>query len=299
MALSIKVGTYTGTGSALSVTGVGFQPTVLLIKGGANIAQIATANQGSDKMQDITGATPATGRLTSFDADGFTLGTNAKVNTNGTVYHYVAFLDADATEMDRGTYAGTGSAQNITTAFQPDAVWIFDDLGDTGGWRTSTMATDSYSPYGAGAFLTDRILSLGATNFRVSFRNEVNGTGRNYYWVAFKTTTNKVKPLSYTGNGSDDRAITGVGFQPDFTMVKDAAANAMAVRFSTETGDNSYLMTASGEAANIIQSQDADGFTVGTAANVNTNTNTYHSLSFKSTSTTTATPNKLTLLGVG
>ncbi len=242
MSFNIKIGSYTGTGAAKSVTGLGFalnggSHVMLLIKGGANLAQVGTAEMGSNKMQDITGATPATGRLTSYDADGFTLGTDAKVNANGTVYHYIAIYDSTGASFRTGTYAGNATGPRAITGlgFSPDGLMIFDDLGDTGGWRTSDMATDSYLPYNGGALLTDRILSLDSGGFTVSFRNEVNGTGRNYYWAAFDTTANLFKPITYTGNGSDSRDITGMGFQPDAVMVKDSTTDAMAVRFSTET----------------------------------------------------------------
>jgi len=306
VALKIKVGTYTGTGSAKSITGLGFamnsgSHTMLLIKGGSNLAQVGTSEMGSTKMQDITGATPATGRLSSYDSDGFTLGTDAKVNNNTTVYHYLAITDTTGGSFKTGTYAGNSTGPRAFTGigFAPDGLFIWDDLGDTGGYRTSDMATDSYLPYNAGAQLTDRILSLDSDGFTLSFRNEVNGTGRNYYYAVIDTTASLFKPITYTGNGSDNRDITGMGFQPDCVWDKDTTTDAMAVRFSTESGDNAYLMTATGEAANIIQNFGSDGFQVGTSANTNANTNTYYSVGFKNSTTAPVTAHNLTLLGVG
>ncbi len=307
MALNIKVGSYLGTGVAQSITGLGFamnsgSNTFLLIKGGANIAQVTTSEMGANKTQNITGSTPGAGEVTSLDAGGFTVGTLGGVNTLATTYHYLAIYDSAGTSFKTGTYAGNATGPRSITApgFSVDWVGIWDDLGDTGGYRTSDMATDSYLPYGASAQLTDRILSLDATGFTVSFRNEVNGTGRNYYWAAFDTTANAFKPITYTGNGTDSRDITGMGFSPDCVWDKDTTTDAMAIRFSTESGDNAFLMTATGEATDIIQNFGSDGFQVGTSGNTNGNTKVYYSIGFKnSVAAGSATTHRLTTLGAG
>lgn len=306
MAFNIKAVAYTGTGLAQPITGLGFTMntgtnTVLVIKGGANIAQVTTGEMGANKTQSITGSTPGSGEVTSLDADGFTLGTLGAVNTLGTTYHAIAIYDSTGASVKTGTYAGnaTGPRSFTGLGFSPNALFTWDDLGDTGGYRTSDMPTDSFLPYNGGALLTDRILSLDSDGFTVSFRNEVNGTGRNYYWVAIKTTANLFKTITYTGNATDNRDITGMGFQPDCVWDKDSTTDAMAVRFSTETGDNAFLMTATGEAANIIQSFGTDGYQVGTSANTNGNTNTYYSVGFKNSTGAVAVAGSPTLLMMG
>ncbi len=44
---------------------------------------------------------------------------------------------------------------------------------------------------------------------------------------------------NYTGNGTDDRAITGLGFQPDVVIVKGDVAETAVMRTSTMAGDAS------------------------------------------------------------
>ncbi len=76
---------------------------------------------------------------------------------------------------------------------------------------------------------------------------------------------------TYTGDGIDGTAITGVGFPPDLVIVKAQGLARFAIfRTVSMIGDASMeLGNAAGLAANWIESLDADGFTVGDAAQVN------------------------------
>jgi hypothetical protein len=109
--------------------------------------------------------------------------------------------------------------------------------------------------------------------------------------------------VPYTGNSSNPRGITGVGFQPDFLWIKGRNANRNhmlvdAVRgygtsamntLGTET-QNVEQSDASNAGQNVhygnIQSLNSDGFTVsqgtgGNANNTNANTNTYVAWNWK------------------
>ena len=84
----------------------------------------------------------------------------------------------------------------------------------------------------------------------------------------------------YSGTGSSN-AVTGVGFQPDWTWIKDrdTASNHMvtdAVRGATKT---LYTQNADGEStvAQALKSFNTDGFTVGTDGDVNANTKNFAS----------------------
>lgn len=80
---------------------------------------------------------------------------------------------------------------------------------------------------------------------------------------------------SYAGDGADDRAITGLAFQPQFVLVK-GGANIAVVRTSTYAGDRSHTLTGLTYAANRIQAMTGTGFTVGTDAQVNAVGTTYY-----------------------
>jgi hypothetical protein len=93
--------------------------------------------------------------------------------------------------------------------------------------------------------------------------------------AAFAGTPN-LATGSYTGNGANPRAITGLGFHPDVVIVKVnwSAANpnqsAAVVKTSTLTGAASKpLSGAQNTSNNDVLSLDADGFTVGSTTAVN------------------------------
>ena len=76
----------------------------------------------------------------------------------------------------------------------------------------------------------------------------------------------------YTGTGSTN-AVTGVGFQPDWTWIKNRSITANHHLFDVARGATKYILTNSTNAeatdAQQLQSFDSDGFTVGTNGNVN------------------------------
>ena len=59
----------------------------------------------------------------------------------------------------------------------------------------------------------------------------MNQNGVTYYWTAFLERPGQMKVGSYTGNGNDNRSLTGVGFQPGYVMVMGAGATAAVQRF--------------------------------------------------------------------
>jgi hypothetical protein len=107
----------------------------------------------------------------------------------------------------------------------------------------------------------------------------------------------------YTGNSSNPRGITGVGFQPDFLWIKGRNANRNHMLVDAVRGYGTSAMNTLGtenpnaeqsDASNAgqnvhygnIQSLNSDGFTVsqgtgGNANNTNANTNTYVAWNWK------------------
>ena len=92
----------------------------------------------------------------------------------------------------------------------------------------------------------------------------------------------------YTGTGSSN-AITGVGFQPDTTWIKDRDASQPHVLFDAVRGANKRLYpnstAAEGTETQALMSFDSDGFTLGTWGDLN-NTDDFVSWNWKAGTTT-------------
>ena len=93
----------------------------------------------------------------------------------------------------------------------------------------------------------------------------------------------------YTGTGAE-LAITGVGFQPDITWIKNREQTDFQVFTNAVSGAGKYMETndALNESTNAecVKSYDADGFTLGTMIQNNTSAEDYASWNWKAGTTT-------------
>jgi hypothetical protein len=220
-----------------------------------------------------------TDRIESLDPDGFTIGTNSDVNATGVTYYWVA-MKAGA-ELKLGTYVGDGADNRNITGLGITPVWVITlGDGDDSAFRPGPLAGDaSYLMSGTG-IVANGIQVLQAGGFQIGSNNDVNETGTTYHYIAWASSSN-VAVGSYTGNGSDNRNITGVDFAPEVAWVKRSNAQQSSWRPASASGDRSLFWNATAEAADRIQALQADGFQVGVNAQVNTNTQTYYYLSLK------------------
>ena len=128
------------------------------------------------------------------------------------------------------------------------------------------------------------LLALGAATAVAAYVATISNSGNSFQAAAIFPGAIKMASGTYTGDATDNRAIT-VGFQPDFVMVKDLGNSEGAARSSSMTGDVSKPMgSLTAFQADNIQSLDATGFTIGTDNRVNRNNRTYHWVAFKANS---------------
>ena len=86
----MQAGSYVGNGAARSFTGAGFSPEyVMVLPAGTGRAVSRASGQTTSFQFDADTGNAA--RITSLDADGFSVGTSADVNTAGQSYHWIAW----------------------------------------------------------------------------------------------------------------------------------------------------------------------------------------------------------------
>lgn len=284
--LRLATGSYTGNGSDnRAIAGLGFSPDAVIVKSsGAAVSMLRTAAMPSDRAKPMSGATALVANaIQTLDGNGFTVGTDARVNSSGVAYQWVAIRSA-AGGLTLGSYSGNGSSARTVSGlgFSPEYVAVFSAGAHVAVQRYSGMARAFR--FDADTGTTNRITSLDSDGFTVGADTSVNANGTSYYYVAANDAQAGVRVGSYTGNGADNRALSGVGFQPQYVAVRagdTATSRAGVQRPASLAGDSSQLYTATANASNRIQLLAADGFQLGTDGSVNAPGVTYHYLALR------------------
>ena len=219
-----KISSYTGTGGALSVTGLGFKPKYLLIRStGIGSWFIFDVERGLDNYlkAQTSGAQASASISLSFDSDGFSLNTSdSDFNGSGVTYLYAAYAarpgnnfsvnniltDAGLTTSQQNfevvTYTGNGSEQRIGN-YKPS-----QNATVVGG----TVSNPEYAFNGSGANWATLAATTTSTAASVDFA--VNLTGITRIEAAFDTPSSSGDTRGrYNGaNGGATRTGTGSGY---------------------------------------------------------------------------------------
>lgn len=281
--LQIAVGSYTGDGTDNRAIPMSFEPTFVLVKGGGNIACFKTRRMPFNSTFLVSSAVSYTGGIKSLQPNSFVVGTDATVNANGTTYYYWALRGALAQQYYRTfEYIGNGSDNRQLNGqgifFTPDFLLTKGDTAQSLAWKSSSMtqAAGGNAAHFAGlADAADELQQFISNGIELGTSARTNSSGVKYYGMALKNYSGIITNGTYTGNATDDRAIT-VGFQPDWVIVKNGSTtNPAILRTTSFVGDSSASLANSSPAADQIQSFTSTGFTVGTAAHVNGSGNTF------------------------
>ena len=202
----------------------------------------------------------------------------ATISNSGNSFQ-AASIFPGAIKMATGFYTGDATDNRaIPVGFQPDFVIVKDANNTEGAARSSTMAGDASKPMASTtAFQADHIQSLTATGFTVGTNNRVNRSGRFYFWVAFKANAQAMKVGNYTGNGTS-QSFSGFGFSPELVILLGNNNQRAVSRFSGMT--RSFGFDASTGTTTGVTSLNADGFSIGNAAEANQNGVGYHYVAF-------------------
>jgi hypothetical protein len=282
----ILSGSYTGNAvDNRVIAGLGFTPDVVIVKvrDDNKVAVIRTSNIAGDAAKPLAGGTAlAADEIQSLDANGFTVGTDDTVNKLGKTYDWIAFK-ASAGFLKLGTYAGDGTSGRAITGvgFSPDALFVFD-AGNQEAVFTNAAAGGTTFDFGGSANAA-WIPSLDADGFTLGSDNRVNGSGRTYYYVVWNEQSGLLDVGSYAGDGADSRNIGGLGFQPEWVVVKNTAGDSVVQHFDSQgaASDSSSFFTGDAATTNRIQQLQADGFQVGDDNDVNDIGRTYTYMAFR------------------
>lgn len=275
----LKVGTYTGTGSAQNITGCGFDPVFVMIRcddASINSAGVISYTQlGSDKSFDIgVSNTPLTNYVTGFITDGFSLGTVDNVNKSGVTYYYMA-LDGDSSNVWQYTYTGTGvSGKTITGCPFAPVFWIQKRVTGSASLPVYWSYAQDRTGQLVAANPTASIIAQTSDGWTINTTSSTYNTTSDYSGIAFSgLAANFMKFGSFTGNATDNRNITGVGFTPKFAWFKAmSGAQASAWTTSSHSSDNSSIsIVSTANAADRVQSLSSDTIQVGANDQVNRN----------------------------
>ena len=279
-------GTYTGTGiDNRTYTGLGFRPeAIIVIQPGSSTSTpsyIKTSAMAGDSAKSMYNATALQSNyIQSLDAQGFTVGTN--LNTNGAVYHWIAFGAGD--NIDVGAYNGNGSTQTVSSVgFSPEMLWAMSGSTQTARWESS-LSSSTFDFY-TGTYGTAGITGLTSDGFSLDSTAAVNASATAQYYVAFNQSADYFSLNTYVGNGAANRNVTGVGFESEFLMTRETSGTNWA---NIKTESSGYNVDAAGNlvgwgptTAGYIQALQTDGFQVSSHAEQNGSGQTYAYFAFK------------------
>jgi len=113
----------------------------------------------------------------------------------------------------------------------------------------------------------------------------LSGSVDDYIAYCFHSVSGYSKFGSYVGNATSNRAITGLGFQPNFVMLKNIASTTFWSIFDSSRGGSLALFANSSQAeaneTGVFVSFDSDGFTVNQEPTANGSGNTIIYMAFK------------------
>lgn len=226
------------------------------------------------------------GLLKSITGTGFTVGTAAQVNAAGATYHYWGLVDTGDGDIVTGSYTGNATDnRNITASLgggTPAFVFVKGDTAQYASWRTADVPGDLGLtwPFTTAA---NTVQALSADAFQVGTNAQVNGSGVTYYYCAALAVAGVLATLTYTGDGVDNRSITGAGFAPHLALTTQSAVSA--TRYLTATmsaAAGGWYPFTGGANADSIQALEADGFQVGSDGEANASGGTYYTLCLRS-----------------
>ena len=271
---------YTGNGSTLSVTGVGFQPDWVWakVRSTTGIHGLFDVVRGVTKVlsSDTTSAENTLSGVTAFNSDGFSLGSDwnlnggtyvawnwkagatAVTNTAGTITSSVSASTTSGFSVV--TYSGNGTAGATVghgLGVTPAMVIVKSRTISPSAWRSynknlanAATTLDLNSDAAADGTNASSFNSTAPTSsvFSLGTSDSTNNSSATYVAYCFAEVTGFSKFGSYVGNGSTDGTFVYTGFKPRFIMVKSTGSASWMMY---DTARSTYNVDAIVLAANL------------------------------------------------
>ncbi|BAR13904.1 hypothetical protein [uncultured Mediterranean phage uvMED] len=248
---------YTGNGSTGNAqTGVGFQPDMTWLKNRntTNDHELFDAVRGATKTiypnRNDAEYTNASGSLTSFDSDGFTVGNGDGANKSGSgIVSWNWKANGQGSSNTDGSINTTYTSANTTAGFSiikytgngtsgatighglgsaPAMIivknlstehWTVRHKDVTAGWNLYLNLTNTQDDNSTVFTTTAPTSSV----FSVGNNARTNASGSTYIAYCFAEKTGYSKFGSYVGNGNADGTFVYTGFKPAFIMAKTSS----------------------------------------------------------------------------
>ena len=264
--------TYTGNGGTQSITGVGFKPDFVWLKNRSqsNYApRIFDSSRGATKrLQSSTTAAESTDStsLTSFDSDGFTLGSDNYVNNNGDSFVAWCWKAGGGTtssnsdgEITTNVQANQDAGFSIVTfdgiadpgekrsfghglSNAPEFIWmkrrgsaqhpaVFAQNNGSWGYFDGTSSTSQLYDYASNITVSSTVIDI------VDLAEWFADASSEYVYWCWHSVAGYSKIGTYTGNRPND-VIVQTGFEVGFVMIKAVDATDDWFIVDNKRGDN-------------------------------------------------------------
>lgn len=242
--------TYTGNGTSQSITGADFSPDLVITRrrtGTAgssfpwtdNVRGATLAVGSADESAEVT----ATGGVTSFDANGFSVGNSSNYNANAIGYISL-LLQITPGAFDIQLYTGTGVARTVNhnLGVVPELIIVRRrDVGEA--WFVYPGPLSSPATKFLLLSRVDDVATLStpwnntaptSTEFTVGTAGSTNANGGLFVAYLFASLNPGCKVGSYTGDGNTNGPVVTTGFKPHFVVIKRTDANGGWVMFDDQ-----------------------------------------------------------------
>jgi len=312
---------YTGTGSAQSITGVGFKPDFvwLKVRSASDNHTVFDTTRGVQEQlyPNLTNSqSNSAASLTSFDSDGFTIGNSTALNdsgklyvaycwqanggttssnTDGSITSTVQAIDAAGFSIVQYNGNGSGgatighglsSAPELTIIKKSSSTedWYYQSEVQLGAWDKNLRLNTTGGLATGSTFVTG--VSSSVTTLGTS--TAVNGNGVTYINYNFYSVAGYSKFGNYTGDGQVGQSIT-TGFEPTWVLLKSTVGTDNWRLYDSTRGFSAgYLEPNTSDSENTTHAPciavSSTGFSItsgGVNAGNNANGNLYIYLAFK------------------